>query len=798
MERLFLVPGNHDIDRSVSPGAWSGLRGCAAQLGGLALSRWWAGGDAPFGVSANWREEVLQRQEAYRTWVAKTLGRGVLLPELSGHGRLGYRATVRLPGHPFDVHVIGLDSAWLCGDDHDADKLRLTEDQVMRLAGDRRGDPLPGFRLALMHHLREWSSHGYWFASDGLYQESRGGVLRWQTAPAPAAEATPQTGVFVGRTEEMAALEAGLLAKAPQAVAVTAVQGMPGVGKSYLVRRFWELHANDGSFPGGFVRVFLDPERTPTEAEVRETLVDRLDLQAGGDDAWVCVQERLQRPRTLLHLDNVDSKSAAMLACRLVGRLPGCAVAVCGRWGQLGTESGWTQVRVGILSEDEAIGQLAREHRGLEPARHREREEYRRAALCLGRLPLALHLAAGWLKSGYTVDGFLAELGRQGLDMELAGVPEPLHDEGRARTTIKAAFDLSLEILRAQLGAGAPRLLAGFNTLGHAPPSGVGLGLGSAAAGLAREEWEPLLVQAHRLSLAERSSARPAEMDDPAWCVHPLLAQLMRGRCSEQDVVQRMTEWFLARVPQSAPGEEAAQGKRWGELQRESDALAVWLGLLPSEQAGMVASRARDFAVLCGPYQVWLAWTGRALSATEDPEVRSSLLGLKANVAVQAGAPEEALDAAEEKHRLELKLGRPREAALAIGLRADVLQARGELDEALRIRREEELPVYEKLGDVRSRAVTLGKIADVLEARGELDEALRIRREEELPVYEKLGLKRELLVGRTNLAMLLIRRGSAADREEARTLLDLALKEAVSLRIPEADQIRLIQQRFGS
>ena len=80
---------------------------------------------------------------------------------------------------------------------------------------------------------------------------------------------------------------------------------------------------------------------------------------------------------------------------------------------------------------------------------------------------------------------------------------------------------------------------------------------------------------------------------------------------------------------------------------------------------------------------------------------------------------------------------------------------RPELEEALRIRREEALPVYEKLGDVRERAVTMGKIADVLQARGELEEALRIRREEELPVYEKLGDVRSLLVGRANLAITL-------------------------------------------
>jgi hypothetical protein len=50
-----------------------------------------------------------------------------------------------------------------------------------------------------------------------------------------------------------------------------------------------------------------------------------------------------------------------------------------------------------------------------------------------------------------------------------------------------------------------------------------------------------------------------------------------------------------------------------------------------------------------------------------------------------------------------------------------VLQARGQLDEALRIRQEEQLPVYERLGDVRAKAITMGKIADVLQARGQED-----------------------------------------------------------------------------
>src|SRR3569832_67168 len=101
-----------------------------------------------------------------------------------------------------------------------------------------------------------------------------------------------------------------------------------------------------------------------------------------------------------------------------------------------------------------------------------------------------------------------------------------------------------------------------------------------------------------------------------------------------------------------------------------------------------------------------------------------------------------------------------------MGQIADILQARGELDEALRIRREDELPVYERLGEVRENAVTKGQIADILQARGDLDEALRIRREDELPVYERLG-GRDLVVGLANLGILLIERGLRADLVEA-------------------------------
>ncbi|MHA7631834.1 metallophosphoesterase family protein [Corallococcus sp. M7] len=150
-DRLYVVPGNHDIHRKTEEGAWDSLRDIAARLSTSAFSNWMAGGPAPFGVNAGLRDLVLKRSDAYREWLEKHLRRPELLSSQSAHGLLGYKSRIQLPGRPFPIHIIGLDSSWLAGDDNDAGKLRLTEDQVGILATDS-GRQLDGFRLALVHH----------------------------------------------------------------------------------------------------------------------------------------------------------------------------------------------------------------------------------------------------------------------------------------------------------------------------------------------------------------------------------------------------------------------------------------------------------------------------------------------------------------------------------------------------------------------------------------------------------------------------------------------------------------------
>jgi hypothetical protein len=151
-DRLFVIPGNHDIERPIYKDVWSAVREAAFRADPLDVARWMAGGKAPLGFEDGWRDRLLERQAAYRSWVRDGLGRPDLDPAASPHGFLGYRREVHLPDLDAPIHLIGLDTAWLCGDDNDAGKLRMTDAQLGDLATDEKGNALPGFRLVLMHH----------------------------------------------------------------------------------------------------------------------------------------------------------------------------------------------------------------------------------------------------------------------------------------------------------------------------------------------------------------------------------------------------------------------------------------------------------------------------------------------------------------------------------------------------------------------------------------------------------------------------------------------------------------------
>ncbi|HEY2290334.1 MAG TPA: metallophosphatase, partial [Thermoanaerobaculia bacterium] len=703
----------------------------------------------------------------------------------------------------------------------------------IRIVLDGSGRPL---RYDLW--FRGWSTRGFWFNDNSLYSGTVDGRLSlWVRGQPDGPSADPRVArVFVGREPEIEQLEKSLLGEgASRPVAICSVQGMAGVGKSYLAERFAYLHQDH--FPGGVCRLVLDGSGAPVSGDsLLGNLGDRLRLPQATDGLAEWVRSRLLSPRSLLHVENVDAEPLARAAAELIVQLAGCPILVTGRYQALGSSLGWIQVPVRPFDEATALVQLAEE---LGEEMWEVSEEYQRLVGALGFLPLAIHLAAGYLKAGYSVEGFLTRLRQTGFALPAADVAEPTLTRDQSRAAIASAFALSLDLLKAQLGAEGERLIPGFLDLGHAPPVGFGASLGAAIAGLPALDYEQLAVAARRLSLLD--PIPPAERKDRAYRLHPLLAELLRsesGKDGAEKAHARMTEWFCARLPQLPAGQEEEQGKLWREIQVETGALPHWLAEIREAEGVRVGRAGSWFATLNGPFHAWFSFYEELLRRPLGEEERSNVLWTLGRVALHSGDLDRAAGVAREKVELDRSRGDEKEAALATGTLADVLWARGDLNEALRIqreevlpvferlgdirnraatmgkiadvlqyraelkevlriRREEQLPVYERLGDAREHAVTMGKIADVLQVQGELDEAIRIRLEEELTIYERLGLgaSRDMAAGRFNLARTYLKRNHAGDREAAIALLSLALESADRLGIPETKRIRLLLEQ---
>ncbi|NUT93234.1 MAG: ATP-binding protein, partial [Saccharothrix sp.] len=223
-------------------------------------------------------------------------------------------------------------------------------------------------------------------------------------APVGVGSAPPGTGVFVGRSEELARLDAAVSGAGGRAV-VVAVHGLGGVGKSTVAARFAESHGDRFSFvwwvtadsPAAIaagladLAVAIAAEAAVLPAEQRVALGVRW---LATHDEWLLVLDNLTAPADAAGLlERVRTGTVVITSRRGTG------------WGGIPT------VAVDVLTAGQAVDLLERLVRAEWP----DADLSGAAELCgeLGFLPLAVEQAAAYLgQSRIDPTAYLDLLGR--------------------------------------------------------------------------------------------------------------------------------------------------------------------------------------------------------------------------------------------------------------------------------------------------------------------------------------------------------------------------------------------------
>ncbi|SER71491.1 DNA-binding transcriptional activator of the SARP family [Lentzea xinjiangensis] len=221
---------------------------------------------------------------------------------------------------------------------------------------------------------------------------------------------------FTGRAAEMDRLIEAVTGRS--AVVISAIDGMPGVGKTTLAVHL----AHRLEYPDG--QLFIDLHahtagRAPVEpTDALDVLLRALgleDIPVGLDERAALWRAELSRRRLLVVLDNAASADQVR---PLLPGVPGSLVLVTSR-ARLVELEGTSTLTLDVLSEAEALQLFATivgDERGLA-------EEAREVVELCGRLPLAVRLAAGRLRSRPTwTTAHLATRLREGRLSELDAV----------------------------------------------------------------------------------------------------------------------------------------------------------------------------------------------------------------------------------------------------------------------------------------------------------------------------------------------------------------------------------------
>ncbi|MCF1597788.1 AfsR/SARP family transcriptional regulator [Streptomyces muensis] len=496
----------------------AGDPGHAREVLGKALSLW--AGEVLAGVPGPYAEAQRVRLEEWRLRLQES--RLDMDLELGCHAEAVSELTALTAAHPLRERLRELLMLALYRSGRQAEALAVYADTRRLLADELGVDPRPGLKELQQRILQ---------ADPGLAQPSAP-VAEPAVVPVRPAQLPATVPDFTGRAAFVSELSEVLATAEGRVMAVSALAGIGGVGKTTLAVHV--AHQARSAFPDG--QLYVDLQGAGPRAAEPETVLGSFLRALGTPDSAIpdSLEERaalyrsvLDGRRVLVLLDN--AKDAAQIRPLLPG-MEGCAALVTSRVRMVDL-AGAHLVDLDVMSPDEAL-QLFTKIVGEERVAS-EREAALDVVAACGFLPLAIRIAASRLaaRRTWTVSVLAAKLAdeRRRLDELQAG-----------DLAVKATFELGY-------GALEPAQARAFRLLGLADGPDISLAAAAAVLDLPPEDTEDLLESLVDTSLLE--SAAPGR-----YRYHDLVRLYARA-CAERDewppserdaALSRLLDFYLA------------------------------------------------------------------------------------------------------------------------------------------------------------------------------------------------------------------------------------------------------------
>ncbi|MEU4117344.1 BTAD domain-containing putative transcriptional regulator [Kitasatospora sp. NPDC028055] len=428
------------------------------------------GGEPLAGLPGDWARTTRATMADQR--FATTLQRIELDLRIGRHHELIPELTALREDRPTDERLAGHLMTALHAAGRQADALAVYP-AVVRLLRTRLGTD-PGEELTRLHRLM--------LNGEPLPgTPGRAELVRAADSPAEVAASAPGAPGrhrMIGRRDDLRRVLPGAAAARGGVVTVSAILGMPGVGKTTLA-----LHAADlmrEHFPEGYVHLNLrahvgnQPPLTPEATGallLRRLGVPATTIPLDADEVFALCAETLSTRRAVLVLD--DAANASQIR-PLLPPAPAALVIVTSRQ-RLAELPGSRPVFLDVLPVDDAVA-LFTDLVG--PERSTDRDRVVEIVNRCGLLPLAIELAASRLRArpSWTLDHLARRLSRRGRLAEIRSGSD----------SIARAFEVSYQYL-------PPSQRSAFRLLGLYPGPDFGVHAAAALLGRTVDETDQVL-----------------------------------------------------------------------------------------------------------------------------------------------------------------------------------------------------------------------------------------------------------------------------------------------------------------